>query len=326
MSASSATDASASAATDASAPAATHASARTATDASASGVKASGKRRGRARQPDTQPLLALALVTPALLTIAVFFLYPLGYSVGSAFADPTGGWSLANFTKALELYRRDILFTFLIVGVATASIAALAVAIGGYLTLGENATAVTLLRWLYRWPLFVPFIVAAQTMRSFLAKNGLMNHGLIELGLLTPLSAQSFLDWRGIIITFVWKQTPFVTLLVAGAMASIDRGQIEAARNLGARRWRVLLEIVLPQVARSLVVGLVLSFVTMLSVLSVPAMINAGSPTMITIDMAYRINAHGDYPVANALGTISYVMTAAVAWIYLRHGIERGRG
>ena len=87
-------------------------------------------------------------------------------------------------------------------------------------------------------------------MRTFLAKNGMLNHVLIGTGLIEPLQAQSMLDWRGIVVAFVWKQTPFVTLLLAGAMASIDAAHIEAARNLGARRLRVLFEIVLPQVAR----------------------------------------------------------------------------
>jgi hypothetical protein len=71
-----------------------------------------------------------------------------------------------------------------------------------------------------------------------------------------------------------------VTLLVAGAMASLDRQHIEAARNLGAPRWRVLWDIVLPQVRGTVLVGVVLSFVTMLSVLSVPLMINPNSPTL----------------------------------------------
>ena len=57
----------------------------------------------------------------------------------------------------------------------------------------------------------------------------------------------------------------------------------------------------LPQVRGTLLVGLVLSFVTMLSVLSVPLMINPNSPTMITVDVAYRINTLSDYAVANAL-------------------------
>jgi ABC-type spermidine/putrescine transport system permease subunit I len=157
-----------------------------------------------------------------------------------------------------------------------------------------------------------------QILRTFLAKNGLMNNMLMAAGILTPLQTVSFLDWRGIVIAFVWKQTPFVTLLLAGAMASLDRGTIEAARNLGASRLRILLEIVLPQVAPTLMVGLMLSFVTMMSVLSVPLMINAQSPTMITADMAFRINAYGDYGVANALGLISLAMTGGVAWFYLR--------
>jgi len=55
-------------------------------------------------------------------------------------------------------------------------------------------------------------------------------------------------------------------------------------------------------------------------------MINAGSPTLITVDMAYRINAHGDYGVANALGIVSYLMTGLVAWIYLKHGIRQHGG
>jgi len=73
---------------------------------------------------------------------------------------------------------------------------------------------------------------------------------------------------------------------------------------------RVLVEIVLPQVAQTLLVGLVLSIVTMLSVLSVPMMVSGSQPTMLTVDMAFRINSYGDYATANALGVISYAMTA----------------
>jgi putative spermidine/putrescine transport system permease protein len=270
-----------------------------------------------------QRLLGFALVFPALATIVLLFAFPLAYSVTSAFrAD--GVWTLANLAKAYDLYRSDIVFTFLIVGVSALLIAGFSIAIGGYLTLGSSPTAVSVLRWLYRWPLFIPFIVAGQLMRTFLAKNGMMNNALTEIGLLTPMETESFLDWRGIVITFVWKQTPFVALLVAGALAALDRSMIEAARNLGASRPRILIEILLPQVRQTLFVGLILSFVIMLSVLSVPLMINAQSPTMITANMAFRINAYGDYGVANALGLISCVMTGAISWIYLRCGIKEG--
>jgi ABC-type spermidine/putrescine transport system permease subunit I len=269
--------------------------------------------------------LALLLVAPALLLVAALFLYPLGFSLVAAFTA-NGAFTLRHFEKAFELYSGDIRFTVFIVLLSTVLIALISIAIAGVLTLSETPWLIATLRWLYRWPLFIPFIVAAQCMRTFLAKNGLMNNTLVAAGVLEPIQTASLLDWRGIVITFVWKQVPFVTLMLAGAMASLDRATIEAGRNLGASRLRVLVEIVLPQVAQTLLVGLVLSFVTMLSVLSVPMMVAGSQPTMLTVDMAFRINSYGDYATANALGVISYAMTAVVAWIYLRHQVRRGTG
>jgi ABC-type spermidine/putrescine transport system permease subunit I len=274
----------------------------------------------------SQRTAGLALIAPALLVIAVFFIVPLGLSIEGAFTDQAGAFTLAHFEKSFELYTNDMLFTLAIVALSCALIAAVAIAIAGYLTLGEHPRTKALLRWLYRWPLFIPFVVAGQVMRTFLAKNGMLNHVLVGSGLIEPLAAQSMLDWRGIVVAFVWKQAPFVTLLLAGAMASLDATHVEAARNLGAPRWRVLFGIVLPQVRGTLLVGLVLSFVTMLSVLSVPLMINPNSPTMMTVDVAYRISTHGDYAVANALCLISLLFGAAGAWVYLRHAVKKAEG
>ena len=268
----------------------------------------------------------LLLIAPALLVIAVFFLVPLALSLVTSLQAKGGGWTLAHFEKSFELYTTDMLFTVAIVLLSSALIAAVAIAIAGYLTLGEHERTRNALRWLYRWPLFIPFVVTGQVMRTFLAKNGMLNHVLVGGGLIDPMAAQSLLDWRGIVIAFVWKQAPFVTLLLAGAMASIDVQHSEAARNLGAPRWRVLLEIVLPQVRGTLLVGVVLSFVTMLSVLSVPMMINPNSPTMMTVDVAYRISTHGDYAVANALCLVSLAFASLGAWVYLRHAVKRVGG
>jgi ABC-type spermidine/putrescine transport system permease subunit I len=272
---------------------------------------------------DRRPALLL-LVVPALAMVLMLFVYPLGMSLVSAFTAHDGQPSLENFAKAFELYGTDIVFTFVIVAVSTALIGVFAAAIGGYLVLGAHPIAVTMLRSLYRWPLFIPFIVAAQCMRTFLAKNGMMNNTLDTLGLVDIANLSGLLDWRGIIVTFVWKETPFVALLVSGAMAALDQATIEAAANLGAGGLRILVEILLPQVAGVMLVGLILAFVTMLSVLSVPIMISGGSPTMITVDMAFRVNSYSDYGVANALGFVSYAMAGLAAWVYLRRSAASG--
>ena len=75
-------------------------------------------------------------------------------------------------------------------------------------------------------------------------------------------------------------------------------------------------------VAGVVTVGLVLAFVTMLSVLSVPIMISGGSPTMITVDMAFRVNSYSDYGTANALGFISYLIAGLGGWIYIRRNMR----
>jgi putative spermidine/putrescine transport system permease protein len=262
--------------------------------------------------------VALLLVAPALAMVLALFVYPLGFSLVSAFTAKNGHPSFDNFAKSFELYGGDIVFSVIIVVISTALTGVFAALIGGYLVLGTHPAAVAMLRWLYRWPLFIPFIVAAQCMRTFLAKNGLLNNTLDTLGVVDVASLSGLLDWRGIIVTFVWKETPFVALLASGAMAGLDRAGIEAARNLGAGGLRILVEILLPQVAGVMAVGLILAFVTMLSVLSVPIMISGGSPTMITVDMAFRVNSYSDYGTANALGFISYLIAAAAAWIYVR--------
>ncbi|MEP6969985.1 MAG: ABC transporter permease subunit [Betaproteobacteria bacterium] len=257
--------------------------------------------------------------------VGLLFVYPLAFSLTYAFRnEQTGGWDLANFAKAFDLYGGDIALTAGVTVLSTALVGVLAIAIAGYIILGENPRAVKALRWIYRWPLFIPFVVAAQLMRTFLAKNGMLNNALMSLDLIEPLQAISLLDWRGVVITFVWKQLPFAALLISGAMAAMDRSLMESARGLGAGRLRILIEIVLPQVQATVWVSLILSFVTMLSALSVPMMIIAGSPTLLTVDMAWRVNSYGDYGVANALGFVSFAMSGVAAWFYLRQGMREG--
>jgi putative spermidine/putrescine transport system permease protein len=156
--------------------------------------------------PDRRPL-SLLLVAPALAVVLALFVYPLGYSLVSAFTARNGEPSLENFVKTFDLYGTDIVFTVVIVVASTVLTGLFAAAIGGYLVLGAHPAAVTLLKWLYRWPLFIPFIVAAQCMRTFLAKNGMLNNTLDTLGLVDVTSLSGLLDWRGIIVTFVWKKT-----------------------------------------------------------------------------------------------------------------------
>src|SRR5262245_36906026 len=100
-------------------------------------------------------LAGFFLVLPGLALIAALFLYPLGFSLLSAFTQD-GAFTLAHFAKAFELYSGDIEFTLFIVILSTLFIALASVLIAGLLTLSETPWLVAILRNLYRWPLFIP--------------------------------------------------------------------------------------------------------------------------------------------------------------------------
>ena len=164
----------------------------------------------------------LLLVAPAALMIAILFLYPLGFSLVSAFTAPGQPFTLDHFRKVYALYASDVLFSLIIVLVSVALLALIAITLSAVIALSPCRPVVRLLGFLYRLPLFIPFIVVAQMMRTFLAKNGLMNNALVAADLVTPLETRSWLGWKGIVITFVWKQLAFATLLTGQTRADIE--------------------------------------------------------------------------------------------------------
>ena len=223
-------------------------------------------------------IACLIIALPPLAIVVWLFFVPFVSSAHFSLLREDQ-WSLRNYYLVWRLYKFDVLYTLWIAFVSLVAVLAIAVFLCGYLRLHTNKAV----EFLFKIPLFIPFVVAGQLMRTFLAKNGMLNHVLIGSGLIEPLSAQSLLDWRGIVVAFVWKQAPFVTLLVAGAMASLETQHVEAARNLGAPRLRVLWDIVLPQVRGTVLVGVVLSFVTMLSVLSVLTVLLVPEAEAVTV-------------------------------------------
>ncbi len=63
----------------------------------------------------SQRHLALILVAPALLLVAALFLYPLGFSLVSAFTRPDGAFTLGISPRPSSSIPTDIVFTLFIV-------------------------------------------------------------------------------------------------------------------------------------------------------------------------------------------------------------------
>ncbi|MGE5572262.1 MAG: ABC transporter permease [Bacteroidota bacterium] len=267
-------------------------------------------RAGRRPRPDFRAIL---LVLPALALLAALYVYPLVSSVFLSFVSDAGV-GLANYRKALSLYWVDILYT---VGIASLSLVAVfivAVAVAGYLRFNRWP----FLNFLYRVPLFIPFLIVGHSMRVFLAPHGIMNLILSELTGIPELPGLAF-RWEGLVISYVWKQFPLAALLILGAFQGIEDSYIEAALNLGSSRLRVIWQILLPISAPTVMVAMVLTFVSTIGCLSIPLLVGAAKPVMLPVDMSFRVTYFNDWGVANALGVISYLIVMILAYYYLTH-------
>jgi putative spermidine/putrescine transport system permease protein len=281
-------------------------------------------RRERAGRGGREILLPFLLLLPAVGLMLALYAYPFVSSIYRSFlVQGRGALTLANYVKVGDLYLRDIFFSLEVALLSTAIAAALSISLSAYVRLAEGRIA-RLIGAVYRIPIFIPFVVVAQMMTTFLAPHGLLNVGLAQVGLVNLDSPMQLLNWKGLTFGFVWKQAPFMTLIVLSGFQMVDNAYIEAARSFGARLHHVILRILVPMSRASLSVALILAFTSTVGTFTLPYMLIGGkTPTTITVDIAHRVTYFGDYGVANALGTIAYVMVLLTAVYYLRYTVKR---
>jgi putative spermidine/putrescine transport system permease protein len=286
---------------------------------------ANAKLAERKRRGGWEWLLPFSLLLPAVGLMLALYAYPFVSSIyRSLLVKGEGALTLANYAKVRELYLRDVFFSLEISILSTAIAAVLSIALAAYLRLATGQFA-RLIGNVYRFPIFVPFVVVAQMMRTFLAPHGLLNIFLAQVGLLNMEAPLQLLNWKGLAFGFVWKQAPFMTLIVLSGFEMVDDSYIEAARSVGARLPRVIVRILMPMSRATISVALILAFTSTVGTFTLPYMLIGGKvPTTITVDIAHRVTYFGDYGVANALGTLAYVMVVFTAIYYLRYTVRRG--
>jgi putative spermidine/putrescine transport system permease protein len=265
----------------------------------------------------------LALLLPATVLMVVLYAWPFVSSVYRSFVAEEGGLTLAHYGKAFELYFRDVLFSLEVAILSTAIAAVLSISLSAYLRLRSGRIS-GLVGSLYRLPIFIPFVVVGQMMRTFLAPHGLLNIFLAQLGVIDLNAPLQLFNMQGLVLSFVWKQAAFMTLIILGGFQMIDDAFLEAARSVGANMLRVVLRILVPMNRASISVALILGFTSTIGTFTLPFMLIGGKvPTTVTVDIAHRVTYFGDYGVANALGVLSYLMVLFVAIYYLRYSVKK---
>lgn len=176
------------------------------------------------------------------------------------------------------------------------------------------------------WNLAFPHLVWAIALILFLSQSGLLARWAATVGWIQSPSEFPVLVLDrygiGIILHYVTKEIPFLTLIVLAVLRSQPVGYDVVAENLGASRWQRLRYVTLPLIAPALISGSLLVFAFIFSSYQVPALLGVGYPRMLPVlalrfftDPDLRSRADG-----MAISLIITLIVLVVAVISLRWG------
>jgi multiple sugar transport system permease protein len=273
------------------------------------------------------------LLAPALLVIALVALYPLGYTFYLSFQEKIiklpwlkSGWvGLANYRELLTSDRfwqavsHTVMFTVVSVALelVLGLLAALAIHRARILT-GLTRAAVLL-------PWAIPTVLAA-VMWLFLVNPafGLIPMAMRFLGFSTSsqvLLAHPASAWAVIIATDVWKNTPFMTLMLLAGLQVIPADLYEAAAVDGASRWQAFGRITLPLLTPAILVALIFRTAQAFMVFGQIYTLTGGGPGNATETLAFlnyqAILNDMRFGYGAALSVLIFLGSLAFALLYL---------
>lgn len=265
------------------------------------------------------------LVLPALLFLAVWFLWPVLVMIFSSFSAHSingtmvQGFTLENYTRLFssDLYFRILLRTIriaLLTSVCAAIFAyplaiAIAIARGGP-SLARLVTLTILA------PLLVNVVVRSYGWQAILNKTGALAWLLKLVGISNP-PVLLYTEWA-VLIACVHVYLPFMVMPLASAIARIDRTVEEAARVAGATRLRVFLRVILPLSLPGLAVGASLVFSLSSAAYVTPQVLGGNFSPLLGTLIEQQILTLNDWPFGAAISTLLIAMVLGANLVFLK--------
>jgi len=160
-------------------------------------------------------------------------------------------------------------------------------------------------------PFWTSGIIRTIAWIPFLGRNGAFNQIVMGLHLTSkPLDFLLFSNFA-VIVTYVNLFTLLMVGPIANSMAKIDPELIEAARDAGASRWRVLVEIIIPLSKTGIALGSVLVFTQVMGDFFVVKQMSGGQSASIVSALATEISAM-QYPPAAASAVVLVLFVAVL--------------
>src|ERR1700686_4219032 len=265
------------------------------------------------RFPWLRPLL---LLTPPMAWFVLIYLASLVLLLITAFwsIDPfttqiVQVWNTKNFETILSdpTYRIVIGRTAGLAALVTLTDIVLAFPLAYYMAQVASRRVQNLLFAAVLLPLWASYLARVYAWILFLHHTGVLNWSVHSIGL--PAANIGYTNtamW--LVFSYIWL--PFMIIPTYAALERVPDSLLEAAPDLGARRWRAVRDVVLPLAMPGVVAGSIFTFSLTLGDYITPILVGGAGSSFIGNVVYSNIGIANNVPFAAALGTVPIVIMA----------------
>jgi len=282
----------------------------------------------------SEKTLAVLLLAPAALLIALIVLYPIGKLITNSFFDLrlSGGSSGTAFV-GLQNYR-DVWADKDFWNAAWNTVLITLITLPGALVVGLGLALLANLPFKRKWPVRLALLLPWALPLSFAGlifawffhtEYGFVNDVVRRLGLSSePTMWLLRPNWAfaAICATVIWKSSSFMALILLAGLQMIPPSLYEAAEVDGANRLQQFWEITLPMLMPSIIVALIFRTITALQTFDIPYTMTKGGPGNATETLAMLIHKttieYLDVGYGSTLAVCMFLLSMVVTSFYLR--------
>jgi multiple sugar transport system permease protein len=269
--------------------------------------------------------LGLSLVAPAAIVMIAVTAYPIIYAfvlslqrADLRFPNAHKFIGLDNYGSVLSssLWWQDVFHTVVLTAIPVAIELVLGMALA--LVMHRAIFARGPVRAIALIPYGIVTVVAAYSWRyAWELDSGWIPHAL---GLSTDPLAGTFGSYIAIIISEVWKTTPFMALLLLGGLALVPDELHEAAKVDGATAWQRFWRITIPLMKPAILVALLFRTLDAFRIFDTVFIFNQGAHSTETVSilgynqLLNRLNLG----LGSAVSVLIFLMVALIAFIFIK--------
>ncbi len=273
---------------------------------------------GAQRAAPLRHVLVWILFALPLLFLAVFFFYPLIAIFGVSLA-PQGQLDLSGFAQLISTpyYRNTLWFTIWQAALSTLLTLALAIP-GAYVFARFRFPGKSLLLSLATLPFVLPTVVVAAAFLALIGQNGVVNQGLMSLFQLDHAPIQLERTLTLILIVHVFYNYSVALRIISSFWANQSPRMEEAARVLGANRWRVWWEIRLPMLRPAILAAALLVFIFTFTSFGVVLILGGPRFATVEVEIYRQATALFNLQLAAALALVQIGFMFVLMIVYTR--------